>query len=147
MRGIIHRYHRTYFFAVILSASVFSLGCQEEEKLKSINAVSTPFATRNIPKILEDLLKFHPGWISRSSTSHDPHGGNGDGSGLGHPAIKTPEGTYQVLFHGRGEGRILRHWMTVPLDTIQKDWQELWIEIDGKTIFRGNPLDYFEGRG
>jgi hypothetical protein len=30
---------------------------------------------------------------------------------------------------------------------IPRDYAELWIQIDGETIYRGNPVDFFEGRG
>lgn len=93
--------------------------------------------------ILDELLRFHPGWVTRSISTHDPSGGNGDGHGSG---VRTEEG-YRVLFHGRGEGRILRLWMTVPRERLALDYQELWIIVDGVTAYRGNPVDFFEGKG
>jgi hypothetical protein len=97
--------------------------------------------------VLGSLMSFHPGWITRTVTSHDQWGGNGDGSGDG-IARETRDGAeYHTLFHGKGEGRINRLWMTVPDDRIAADWLELWIEVDGQTVFRGKPLDFFEGRG
>jgi hypothetical protein len=93
--------------------------------------------------VLDPLLTFHPAWITRSVTSHDPSGGNGDGSGDG---IKK-EGDYHVLFHGKGEGRILRLWMTAPDEELARDWREIWIQVDGQTVFRGSPLDLFSGKG
>jgi hypothetical protein len=98
----------------------------------------------SLAPVLAELLQFHPSWITRSVTSHDPWGGNGDGSGDG----IAHEGDYHVLFHGKGEGRINRIWMTDNYDDAQsKDWKELWIQLDGQTVYRGKPLDFFEGRG
>ncbi|MGK5084895.1 DUF2961 domain-containing protein [Bdellovibrionota bacterium FG-1] len=108
-----------------------------------LGAVSVQ-AKSTVPPALQSLLRFHPGWVTRSVTSHDPSGGNGDGNGNG---IKA-EGDYQVLFHAKGEGRVTRLWMTAHWDEeVPKDWQELWIVIDGQTAYRGNPADYFAGRG
>jgi hypothetical protein len=92
--------------------------------------------------ILESLLTFHPGWVTRSVTSHDPKGDNGDGSGNG----LASEGDYKVLMHSKGEGRIVRLWMTARPDEVQRDFADLWIIIDGQTVFKGNPVDYFDGR-
>jgi hypothetical protein len=100
-------------------------------------------ADASIPKILDSLLRFHPAWVTRSVTSHDPWGHNGDGSWNGHAA----EGEHRVLFHGRGEGRITRIWMTAPRERLEADYLELWIVADGQTVYRGKPLDFFEGRG
>jgi hypothetical protein len=84
-------------------------------------------------------------WRTKAITSYDTSGGNGDGSGrpLGH------EGDFNVLFRGRGEGRVNRLWMTAPLDGRGRPegYAELWIEADGVTLFRGDPVDFFEGRG
>lgn len=93
--------------------------------------------------VLESLLHFHPGWVTRSVTSHDPSGRNGDGHGRG---VEEEDG-YQVLFHGRGEGRITRMWMTTNrVNGVPVHYDELWIMIDGKTLYRGSVLNYFEGR-
>ncbi|MCC7440603.1 MAG: DUF2961 domain-containing protein [Bdellovibrionales bacterium] len=93
--------------------------------------------------ILRTTLEFQPGWITRSITSHDPRGGNGDNQSGGF----AMEDGYRVLFHGKGEGRILRLWMTANAETqVPTDYQELWIIADGITVFRGKPLDLFEGR-
>ncbi|WP_437334848.1 DUF2961 domain-containing protein [Sorangium sp. So ce394] len=97
----------------------------------------------SIAPVLENLLSFHPGWISRSVTTHDPAGGNNDGYRAG----VAQEGDHRVLFHARGEGRITRIWMTAPRAELDKPGQEIWIEIDGRTAFRGSPHDFFEGRG
>ncbi|WP_437640569.1 DUF2961 domain-containing protein [Sorangium sp. So ce854] len=97
----------------------------------------------SIDPVLEDLLTFHPGWMTRSVTTHDPAGGNDDGYRAG----VALEGEHRVLFHARGEGRITRIWMTAMRAEIDKPGQELWIEIDGHTVFRGSPHDFFEGRG
>ncbi|MDI1475126.1 DUF2961 domain-containing protein [Polyangium sp. y55x31] len=102
------------------------------------HAVSWP-----ISPVLSELLTFHPGWITRSMTTHDPAGGNDDGFRAG----VAVEGEYRVLFHARGEGRITRIWITAPRKELEKDGQELWIEVDGQTAFRGDPRDFFEGRG
>jgi hypothetical protein len=96
-----------------------------------------------IHPILSEMLQFHPSWVTRSVTSHDQWGGNGDGGGNG----IAREGDYHVLFHGRGEGRITRIWMTDTYnDGLATSWQELWIQVDGQTVFRGKPLDYFSGK-
>ncbi|WP_437967368.1 DUF2961 domain-containing protein [Sorangium sp. So ce260] len=97
----------------------------------------------SIDPVLENLLSFHPGWITRSLTTHDPAGGNDDGY---RPGVAL-EGEHRVLFHARGEGRITRIWMTAPRAELDQPGQELWIEIDGRTAFRGSPHDFFEGRG
>ncbi|WP_437593573.1 DUF2961 domain-containing protein [Sorangium sp. So ce1000] len=102
----------------------------------------TPGAA-SIDAVLEHLLSFHPGWISRSVTTHDPAGGNNDGY---RPGVAI-EGEHRVLFHARGEGRIARIWMTAPRAELEKPDQEIWIEIDGRTAFRGSPGDFFGGRG
>ncbi|MEK6542986.1 MAG: DUF2961 domain-containing protein [Elusimicrobiota bacterium] len=88
-------------------------------------------------------MTFHPSWMTRSVTSHDPTGGNGDGNGDG----IAHEGEYRALFHDKGEGRILRLWMTVDLKDIERDYRELWVIVDGVTVYRGKPVDFFEGRG
>ncbi|WP_437802781.1 DUF2961 domain-containing protein [Sorangium sp. So ce693] len=97
----------------------------------------------SITPVLEDLLSFHPGWITRSVTTHDPAGGNDDGY---RPGVAL-EGDHQVLFHARGEGRIARIWMTAPRAELERPDQEIWIEVDGHTAFRGSPGDFFGGRG
>jgi hypothetical protein len=93
--------------------------------------------------VLAELLTFHPGWLTRSVTTHDPTGGNDDGY---RPGVGR-EGEHRLLFHARGEGRITRIWMTAPGADLEKEGQELWIEVDGQTAFRGPPRDFFEGRG
>ncbi|WP_438036550.1 DUF2961 domain-containing protein [Sorangium sp. So ce204] len=97
----------------------------------------------SITPVLEDLLSFHPGWMTRSVTTHDPAGGNDDGY---RPGVAI-EGEHRVLFHARGEGRIARIWMTAPRAELERPDQEIWIEIDGHTAFRGSPGDFFGGRG
>src|SRR5690606_38296537 len=48
----------------------------------------------------------------------------------------------------RGEGRINRLWMTSTHGRdYPRDYKEIWFVIDGKTVFKGDPLDYFAGRG
>ncbi|WP_437653329.1 DUF2961 domain-containing protein [Sorangium sp. So ce1182] len=97
----------------------------------------------SISPVLEHLLSFHPGWVTRNVTTHDPAGGNNDGY---RPGVAV-EGEHRVLFHARGEGRITRIWMTAPRAELEKPGQEIWIEIDGRTAFRGSTRDFFEGRG
>jgi len=97
-----------------------------------------------VSPILEELLTYHPGFVTRMVSSYDPSGGNGDA------AIdeEAREGGYQVLFHQKGEGRITRMWMTADSEkTMPKDYAELWIRIDGHTAYRGKPQDFFWGRG
>lgn len=93
--------------------------------------------------VLEQLLTFHPGWMTRSVTSHDPTGGNGDAGGEG----AGRDGEYRVLFHEMGEGRIVRLWMTSERWQEPGQYEEIWIQIDGQTAFRGSPIDLFQGRG
>lgn len=100
-------------------------------------------APERIAPILESLLTFHPEWITRSVTSHDPSGGDEDNIGNG----LRPDGGYRVLFHDKGEGRITRIWMTSTGGGIRYDYQELWILLDGRTAYRGRPQDFFEGGG
>lgn len=96
-----------------------------------------------LPQVITDeFLRFHPAWVTRSSTSHDLNGGNGDNQNTG----LNKDGDYHVLLHSKGEGRILRLWMTAPREKLSADYQELWILVDGKTAFKGSPLDFFEGR-
>jgi D-arabinan exo alpha-(1,3)/(1,5)-arabinofuranosidase (non-reducing end) len=110
----------------------------------SLSPSQAPSDSTDIDPVLLPLLDFHPGWVTRSVTSHDPKGGNGDGSGNGIPM----EDGYRVLFHGKGEGRIVRLWMTADrARDVPRDYAELWIQIDGETAYRGNPVDFFEGRG
>jgi hypothetical protein len=105
---------------------------------------TTSFA--QVDPILESLLEFHPAWITRSVTSHDGSGGNDDGSWNGNPPETLDGIEYQTLFHGGGEGRIIRFWMTADLQNeVPSDYLELRIEIDGQTFYRGKPLDFFNG--
>jgi hypothetical protein len=96
-----------------------------------------------ISPVLGDLLTYHPGWITRSVTTHDPTGENADG----YRSVFPDEGEWRVLFRARGEGRITRIWMTSPRAELEKDGQEIWIELDGHTTYRGPLGDFFEGRG
>ncbi len=57
----------------------------------------------SVTPVLEDLLSFHPGWITRSMTTHDPAGGNDDGY---RPGIALEETTRSCSTPaGRGESR------------------------------------------
>lgn len=103
-------------------------------------AVSTAHARS---PVLDQLLTFHPGWMTRSVTSHDRTGGNADASSEG----LRREGDHRVLFHEMGEGRIARLWMTSDKWQEPGQYEEIWIQIDGQTAFRGSPLDLFQGRG
>jgi hypothetical protein len=107
--------------------------------------VSAPIST--LDPVLKTLLQFHPTWITRSVTSHDGTGGNDDGNWNGNPPETLDGVEYQTLFHGMGEGRILRLWMTDSKEEMITDYRELRIEIDGKTFYRGKPLDFFNGNG
>ena len=103
----------------------------------------TPDAVAGLDPILGDLLRFHPTWITRLQSSHDRTGGNRDNDTDGVPIDQGR----RVLFQATGEGRITRLWMTANSDTeVPSDYGELWIETDGHTVFRGNPLDFFNGR-
>jgi hypothetical protein len=108
--------------------------------------VCAPFA-RAESRVLDELTRFHPSWITRSVTSHDPYGGNGDGSFNGNRDESRRGETYKVLFHAHGEGRILRLWMTADAEKdLPKDYGELRIELDGRVAYAGPVRDYFEGR-
>lgn len=102
-----------------------------------------------VSPVLRELMEFHPSWVTRRVTSHDMRGENGDGSYHGLPAEQIDGKAYQVLLHDKGEGRISRIWMTTALDDGKeppKGYDEIWIILDGITVFRGQPLDFFEGR-
>jgi len=96
-----------------------------------------------ISPVLDDLLSFHPGWVTRSLTTHDPRGDNADGF---RPGLAV-EGDHRIVFHARGEGRIARIWMTTFREDLERGDHELWIETDGHTVYRGSLRDFFEGRG
>ncbi|OFZ17256.1 MAG: hypothetical protein A2X86_02050 [Bdellovibrionales bacterium GWA2_49_15] len=100
-----------------------------------------------ITNVLAALMSFHSGWVTRSHTTHDYLGGNGDGHGQGVSTERIGGQDYRVLFHDRGEGRIARLWMTTAKEKIDTQYQELWVELDGITVFKGRPRDFFEGRG
>lgn len=103
-----------------------------------------PPAVVGVDPVLADLLVFRPSWVSRLASSHDPFGGNNDNSG----DLEAKEDGWLVLLHQFGEGRIQRMWMTADSKTVvPEDYLDLWIEIDGQTIYRGRPQDWFEGRG
>ena len=110
--------------------------------LLTATVFAAPAGQLPVQPLLTELMTFQPGWVTRSITSHDPTGNNGDGSGNG---IPNADG-YRVLFREKGEGRILRLWMTVPDENQSADYKELWIEIDGATVYRGPVLAFFEGR-
>jgi hypothetical protein len=113
----------------------------------SFSNAHTEIKSHGLDPILQSLLEFHPSWITRSVTSHDGSGGNDDGSWNGNAPEKIDGVEYQTLFHGEGEGKILRFWMTTDTDNgVPKDYKELRIEIDGKTFYRGKPLDFFSGK-
>ncbi|MCC6556012.1 MAG: hypothetical protein IT372_23875 [Polyangiaceae bacterium] len=104
--------------------------------------LAAPAAHARSP-VLEGLLTFHPGWITRSMAIQDPtgdhDGGRGQGGGRG--------GEHRVLFHEMGEGRIVRLWMTPARRQEPGQYEEIWIQIDGQTAFRGSPIEFFQGRG
>lgn len=98
--------------------------------------------------VLGDLLSYKSTWISKNHTSHDPSGGNGDGSWSGNPTEIVNGLEYKVLFHNYGEGRITRIWMTSTMErSYPRDYLEIWIIVDGVTVYRGNPVDFFGGKG
>lgn len=103
---------------------------------------------RPLSPVLSQLLEFHPNWVTKTHSSHDPTGANGDGGWYGHPVERIEGQEYKVLFHDYGEGRISRIWMTSTMDRpYPKDYEEIWILIDGLTVYKGNPIDFFSGRG
>jgi hypothetical protein len=92
---------------------------------------------------LADLLRPHPQWITRMTSSHDPDGGNRDNA----PDGTAFDGDWRVMFQARGEGRIERLWMTCSYDyDVPRDWHGLWIEADGVTLYKGHPVDFFVGK-
>src|SRR5262245_26747615 len=139
----------TRFWVALLVASPFLLsGLADVQARRAIRTHRstgrvTP-ASLHLDPVLADLLAPHPEWVTKLVTSHDPYGGNRDNSFEWAPV----DGDYFVLFHARGEGRITRLFMTAdPVHDIPKDYKELWIEADDRTIFRGPPQDFFEGNG
>jgi hypothetical protein len=100
--------------------------------------------TTSVEPILADLLAFHPERVTRSIGSHDPKGANRDNACEGMPY----EDGWRVMFHAKGEGRMVRLWMNADekID-IPDGWKELWIETDGITRYRGPVLDFFQGKG
>ena len=99
---------------------------------------------RTLPRMLGEMMTFHPERITRMIGSHDPAGGNRDNSCEGMPL----EGEWRTIFHAKGEGRIVRLWMNADDEIdIPTGWQELEIELDGRVAYRGTPLDFFRGRG
>lgn len=124
-----------FFFIVFFTAYTFSTWANMGEAF-------------TLSPVLEDLLTHKSHWISKNHSSHDPSGGNGDGNWNGN-ATETIEGKeYKVLFHDLGEGRITRLWMTSTIDRpYPRDYLEIWIIIDGLTVYRGNPVDFFGGKG
>lgn len=97
--------------------------------------------------ILDELLTFHPSWITRSVTSHDEYGHNGDGQGSPYPREWVGFTHYYKIFHAVGEGRITRIWLTFLKDEMQRLDEELLIQADGEILFQGTARDLFEGRG
>lgn len=86
--------------------------------------------------VLDALMTFHPGWITRSVS--------GRGTDAGGPADRNG---YRTLFHAKGEGRITRIRLSAEDAGELSDYKELWIETDGHTVYKGSPADLFEGRG
>lgn len=98
----------------------------------------------SLDRVLGDLLVPHPSRVTRLSSSHDPWGGNRDADCDDLPR----EDGYVQMFAAEGEGRITRLWMNADYDKdIPNDWKEMWIIVDGKTVFRGPPVDWFAGKG
>lgn len=101
-------------------------------------------ALDGLDPLLADLLRPHPQWITRMTTSHDLEGGNRDNS----PDGTVFEGDWRVMFQARGEGRVERLWTTCSYDyDVPRDWHGLWIEADGVTLYKGHPVDFFLGKG
>lgn len=99
---------------------------------------------RAVDRVLGDLLVPHPSRITRLSSSHDPWGGNRDADC---DALPQEDGLWQ-MFAAEGEGRITRLWMNADYDKdVPNDWKEMWIVADGRTVFRGPPIDWFLGKG
>ncbi len=98
----------------------------------------------SVDRVLGDLLVPHPSRVTRLSSSHDPWGGNRDADCDDLPR----EDGFVQMFAAEGEGRITRLWMNADYDKdIPNDWKEMWIVADGRTVFRGPPLDWFAGKG
>jgi hypothetical protein len=98
---------------------------------------------RAVDRILGDLLVPHASRVTRLSSSHDPWGGNRDAD-----CDDLPEDNgFVQMFAAEGEGRITRLWMNADyVKDIPNDWKEMWIVADGRTVFRGPPLDWFYGK-
>ena len=108
-----------------------------------LSSAPAPAAEVRVSPVLDALMTFHPGWVTRSIANHEARGLNENGGGNG----LAREGDYKVLFHGKGEGRITRLWMTANEDKAPEDSKELWIIVDGNTVYKGKPSDFFEGKG
>jgi hypothetical protein len=142
-RSLLRRTQRVAALVALLVAASPRQGGAVSDRTRLVRAYPA-VAHGVLPPILEDLLTYHPSWVTRLASSHDPVGGNGD-SWMDEEAR---EGGYQVLLHAKGEGRINRLWMTADSEkTMPFDYHELWIRIDDATVFRGRPQDYFAGRG
>jgi hypothetical protein len=99
---------------------------------------------RTLPRMLGEMMTFHPERITRMLGSHDPGGRNRDNSCEGMPL----EGDWRTIFHAKGEGRIVRLWMNADDEIdIPKGWLEIEIELDGRVAYRGPPLALFKGEG
>lgn len=96
---------------------------------------------------LQDLLKPHPAWQTKSVTSHDFWGGNGDGHYFGGKDFNYKGQLYKAIFHERGEGLIQRLLLTARDEEIKRDFLELVVLIDGKEVYFGSLPDFFSGKG
>ncbi|HEX4924754.1 MAG TPA: hypothetical protein VFV50_11740, partial [Bdellovibrionales bacterium] len=96
---------------------------------------------------IRELLVSHPGWQTKSVTSHDFWGGNGDGHYFGGKQIQYKGQDFKVLFHERGEGLIQRFLISARDEEIKRDYLSLVVLVDGKEAYAGNFFDFFSGKG
>lgn len=133
---------RTFGIAAILSTCTVDASTRTERMPRRKPSPVT--VTTSLDPIFADMLAFHPERVTRMIGSHDPTGANRDNACEGVPV----EGDWRVMFHAKGEGRVVRLWMNADDQIDVPDgWKELWIETDGVTRYRGPVLDFFRGNG
>jgi hypothetical protein len=97
--------------------------------------------------LLSLLLTFHPSWMTKTVTSHDFWGGNGDGQYFGGETLQYEGEEFKVLFHEKGEGSIERFLISALPEERARDYLRLVIIIDGQEIYDGGLIDFFQGKG
>jgi len=127
--------------AIVVAATAYAGRAPSRQERAPPSGVLLP---SKIDRVLGDLLVPHPSRITRLSSSHDPWGGNRDAD----CDVFPREDGWVEMFNAEGEGRITRLWMNADYehDIQGGDWKEIWIEADGRTIYKGDPLDWFYGK-